>query len=158
MQIKRNALDVIEAVVSLLCLIGIPIYLVLMWQTIPDQVPGHYGITGVVDRWGSKSELLLVPILSWVLFGLVSLVERNPKDWNTGVAVTEENQVRVYRTLKNMIAVVKMLVLVLFASLTVNTSLCQNLPVWFIIVFLGAVFGTIAFFKRQLSQMAQEPS
>lgn len=35
---------------------------VLLWQwvTLPDQVPGHMGFGGTVDRWGSKSEHLVL--------------------------------------------------------------------------------------------------
>ncbi len=35
---------------------------VLAWQwvTLPDRVPGHMGFGGTVDRWGSKSEHLVL--------------------------------------------------------------------------------------------------
>ena len=39
---------------------------------LPDQVPAHYGFSGKVDRWGSKYETLVFPILS-VLTGLFLL-------------------------------------------------------------------------------------
>lgn len=153
-KIKRNALDVVEAIVSLLCLVGVVIFLLLMWSRIPDQIPAHYNAAGEVNRWGSKSELIVLPIVSWVLYGLITLMERYPQVWNTGVRVTEENRNRVYRILKNLIAVIKMLVLLVFAFLTVNSALCWNLPIWFLGVFLLLVFGSVAFFLVQLSKTA----
>ncbi|MPN18614.1 hypothetical protein SDC9_165975 [bioreactor metagenome] len=85
-----------------------------------------------------------------MLYGFITLVERYPQAWNTGVTVTEENHARVYRILKNMIAVIKMLMLAVFASITVLSSLALRLPIWYLGVFLLAVFGSIAFFLVQL--------
>lgn len=149
-KIKRNALDIIETIVSLLCLIGVVVYLMVMWSRIPNQIPAHFNAAGEVNRWGSKSELIVLPIISWVFFGFITLVERYPQIWNTGVTVTEENCARVYRILKNMIEVIKMLMLAVFASITVLSSLVLRLPIWYLGVFLLAVFGSIAFFLVQL--------
>lgn len=42
---------------------------VLLWQwvTLPDRVPGHMGFGGTVDRWGSKTEHLVVMSLATLL-------------------------------------------------------------------------------------------
>ncbi len=151
-KIKRNALDIIEMIVSLLCLVGVVVYLIDMWSRIPDQIPAHFNAAGEANRWGSKSELIVLPIISWVIYGFITLVERYPQIWNTGVTVTEENRARVYRILKNMIAVIKMLMLAVFASITVLSSLVLRLPIWYLGVFLLAVFGSIALFLVQLNK------
>ncbi len=151
-KIKRNTLDIVESIVSLLCLVGLVVYLIAAWSHIPDQIPAHFNAAGEVNRWGSKSELIVLPIISWVLYGFITLVERYPQIWNTGVTVTEENHARVYRILKNMIAVIKMLMLAVFASITVLSSLALRLPIWYLGVFLLAVFGSIAFFLVQLNK------
>lgn len=153
-KIKRNALDRIETIVSLICLVGIVVYLILLWSRIPAQIPAHYNAAGEVNRWGSKSELIVLPIISWVLYGLITLIEHYPQAWNTGVTVTQENRERVYRILKNMIAMVKMLILLVFASITVISSLSLTLPIWYLGGFLLAVFGSIAIFLVQLSRAA----
>lgn len=36
---------------------------------LPDQVPGHYDIHNQVDRWGSKYEMLITPVIT-IVFGL----------------------------------------------------------------------------------------
>ena len=35
----------------------------------PDQIPAHYNIRGEVDRWGSKYEFLILPVIN-LLFGV----------------------------------------------------------------------------------------
>jgi len=153
--IRKNALDVAEMVVSLLCLVGVVVYLILAWGNIPDRIPGHYNALGEVDHWSSKTSLIMLPIISWMLFGFITLVERYPQIWNTGITLTEANRDEVYRLLKSMIALVKMFVLLMFASLTVLSSFAFNLPIWYILGFLMVVFGTIAVCIVRLNRLRQ---
>ena len=155
-KIERNALDILEAIVSLLCLVGVVVYLVLAWDTIPDKIPAHYNAAGEINRWGSKSELVVLPIISWMIFGLITLIERFPSIWNTGVRITEANRNVVYRLLKSMIAVVKMFTLAMFGSLTVISSLSLNLPVWYLLAFIGLLFGSIVYFIVRLTRLRAE--
>ena len=155
-KIERNALDVLEAIVSLSCLVGVSLYLILAWSTIPAKVPMHYNAAGEVNRWGSKSELIILPIISWLIYGMITLIERFPQAWNTGVRVTEENRAEVFRLLKNMIACVKMITLSIFSCLTVLSSLARNLPMWFLLVFLVLLFGTIAYYIVKLTRLRSE--
>ena len=155
-KIERNALDVLEAIVSLSCLVGVTAYLILAWSTIPAQIPAHYNAAGEVNRWGSRSELIILPIISWLIYGMITLIERFPQVWNTGVRVTEENRAVVYRLLKNMIAYVKMITLSIFSCLTVLSSLARNLPLWFLLAFMALLFGTIAYYIVKLTRIRSE--
>ena len=152
-KIERNALDVLETIVSLCCLVGVAAYLFFAWRTIPDQVPTHYNAAGEIDRWGDKSELIVLPIVSWLMYGLMTLVEQFPQVWNTGVFITENNRDAVYRLLKNMMAMVKMFVMILFASLTLISAQSRSLPVWYVLAFLGILFSTIAYFMARLLRL-----
>ena len=155
-KIERNALDILEAIVSLSCLVGVAVYLLLAWKTIPQQVPGHYNASGAVDRWGSKSELIVLPIISVLLYGLITLIEHYPQVWNTGVRITDENRTVVYRLLKNLIAWVKMITLSIFGCLTVLSALARNLPVWFLLAFVVLLFGVIAYYIVRITRIRSE--
>ncbi len=39
-----------------------------MYPLIPNNIPIHYWMNGTIDRWGSKNELLIVPIIIFLLF------------------------------------------------------------------------------------------
>lgn len=55
-------------------LMFLPLFAVLIsLQFLPDQIPAHYGISGEVDRWGSKYETLIFPGIT-IIFGLFMLV------------------------------------------------------------------------------------
>jgi uncharacterized membrane protein len=53
----------------------------LLWPRLPERVPVHWGISGEVDRYGSRWELVLLgPVLLAGLWLLLSLVRRiDPK-------------------------------------------------------------------------------
>ncbi len=41
-------------------LLAPPVFLWAIWQKLPERVPMHYNINGEADRYGSKSELIMV--------------------------------------------------------------------------------------------------
>lgn len=146
MENKKTKYEIAVNVVSLLLLIGTLIYLGINWTTIPEKIPGHYNASGEVDRWGNKTELFFMPVMAWILFGGLSVAERFPKLWNTGVQVTEKNKERIYPIFKNLLVTVKLLIVVVFTFLTINSIQGNNLPIWFLPVYLILMFGSIIYF------------
>ena len=50
------------------------IYLAYIWQDLPAKVPVHWDLEGNVNRYGSRFELLLIPILLPLLIYVIFLV------------------------------------------------------------------------------------
>ncbi len=50
------------------------IYLAYVWNDLPDKVPLHWNISGEIDRYGNKAELILIPILLSLLTYLIFLI------------------------------------------------------------------------------------
>ena len=132
--------------ISLLLIIGMFLNIILFWRTIPNQIPGHYNGAGEVDRWGSKGELFLIPILTFLMFLGISVLEKHPSMWNTGVAITSRNKDRVYRYVKNMIAVLKLIMTGVFTYLSFCTVHLLPLYRHFTALSLIAVFGSMAYY------------
>lgn len=150
MKIRRGKLDMILNLLCLILLIGITLWLTIFWDRIPDQVPMHYDFAGNINRWGKKSEMLLLPVMAWLLYLLLTVIERFPKIWNTGVTVTEENRERVYTSLLHLISTMKFIIVCIFTWLIVQTPLGISLPGWFMIVVLLAVFGNMGFWLGEV--------
>jgi hypothetical protein len=129
---------------------GVIIYLFVAWGSLPDKVPGHYNAAGEIDRMGSRYELLITPIVGWLMYLGISVVERFPQVWNTGVTVTEENKERVYRVIRNMLSTLKIIMILVFVFLTINSSLSTPLPVWFTPTYIILIFGTLILFIIRL--------
>jgi len=51
------------------------LYLAYVWNQLPAEVPLHYNIKGEVDRYGDKSELIMIPImLPLLIYVILSVV------------------------------------------------------------------------------------
>lgn len=59
------------------------IYLLSVWNDLPSQVPMHYDVSGQVDRYGSKMELLAfsagVPLGVYLLFLVIPMIDPKGK-------------------------------------------------------------------------------
>lgn len=137
---------VINRILNILCLIvliGITIYLIIRWNAMPKLIPTHYDFAGNVDSYGSKGSVLMMPIMSWVLYILITVLEMFPALWNTGVKVTEENKFRVYAILRLMLDIIKFIMVVSFAYTTICSVEFMPLGAWFTFVEVGTIFLTI---------------
>ena len=64
------------------------IYLAYVWNELPQKVAVHWNLQGEIDRYGSKFELVLIPILlpllSYVIFLIVPYIDPKGKIKNMG--------------------------------------------------------------------------
>jgi len=68
----------------LIAIILLPfIYLAYIWNELPEKVPTHWNIKGEIDKFGDKSELLLIPILLplsiYILFLIIPKIDPKNK-------------------------------------------------------------------------------
>lgn len=137
---------ILYRVINILCLvimIGTVAWLIAVWNRIPDEIATHFNVYGEPDNYGSKKDIIVLPIFSWLIYGIMVVVECIPGAWNTGVKVTPQNSARVYGIIKGMLVILKLVIVLTFTLLTVFSALGNGLPVWFLPVELIAIFGTI---------------
>ncbi|MHC6180016.1 DUF1648 domain-containing protein [Clostridium sp. JNZ X4-2] len=150
MKIKKNKYDIIVNFLSLLSLAGAVIFLIVSWETIPAEIPGHYNAAGEVDKITDKSSLIVLLAVGWIMFVGLSIVEKFPQIWNAGMQVTDQNKEKVYRILKTMIGTIKLSLALVFSYLTIYSTTGKNLSSLFLPVLLILVFGSMGFFVFQL--------
>ena len=49
--------------------------------TLPDQIPAHFNAGGNVTRWGSRNEMLILPLIGFLLSALMVFI---PRKWQNG--------------------------------------------------------------------------
>ncbi|HPT29276.1 MAG TPA: DUF1648 domain-containing protein [Bryobacteraceae bacterium] len=72
----------------MLSLLGLAALLGLVavnWSTLPDELPMHFGINGKPDRYGSRWQLLILPVVGIAIFVGMSL-SAGTAEWLGGVA------------------------------------------------------------------------
>ena len=150
MKLKKTRFDILLNVLCLLQLIGITLFLLICWARIPQQIPMHYDLGGNITRWGNKAELIIIPVLAWIMYLLMTVLEYFPQAWNTGVQVTEHNRTRVYATLLHMISSLKFLITCLYTYSILQTALMLEIPSWFLFAVIALLCGDIGYWMHRL--------
>ena len=143
---KKTTFSKITNLISLLSVVGIVLYVIITWKNIPDMIPGHYNIAGEIDKYSSKNSIWILIVVQILLFTMMSVLERFPNIWNTGVQITEENRERVYKNLRNMQTYLKMMIMIYFSYMTFQSIGGGNLHSMSVFVFLVLVFGGMSIF------------
>lgn len=106
-------------------------YLYYIWNSLPIRVPMHYNMSGEIDRYGDKSELiLLISILSGVgyfMFLIITKIDPKQKLQSMG------------RKLESLRLVIS-LFMTLLALIILNSSIKQQLNPNFLFVIIGFLF------------------
>ncbi len=118
------------------------LYLIYIWNDLPNQVPMHWNIKGEVDRYGDKMELILIPImLPLLIYGLLLIIPKiDPKG-------KIKNMGNKYHSLKTLMTIF-MSVLALFILYSSKNGSFANpniivLLIGLLYVILGNYFKTI---------------
>lgn len=139
----RKKSSLIFNILCLVMLIGITVFLIVKWTSIPSVVISHYDFAGNADGFGKKSSVLVPPITAWILYVLMTVISCFPGVWNTGVKVTDENRERVYSVILNMLNIIKTIIVFIFCYMTLCMVLEYRLPAWLSIVEIIVILVTI---------------
>ena len=61
-----------------LIIVSVPwIYLASIWNSLPEKIPVHFGITGTPDKYGQKNEIIFEPVVCTLLSLLIYLLLTN---------------------------------------------------------------------------------
>ncbi|MEO7002611.1 MAG: DUF1648 domain-containing protein [Ktedonobacterales bacterium] len=134
--------------------------LALAWQSLPAIVPTHFDATGHPNANGSKSALLISPLIALALTTLFVILARYPYIFNYPVTITPENALRQYRRGRLLLRSVNVFIVWLIALLqwvtlqaalgdtAVMTQIAPLLVVVGIFIPLAALTLIIAWAKR----------
>lgn len=146
----RTKFGIVVQIICILFLVGTLVLLLINWNQMSAEIPGHYNGAGEVDSMTGKGSLLILYMVNWIMFLGVTEVECFPQVWNVGVRVTALNREKVYRIVYHMIVTAKLAMVLIFSFLTVWPVFGENLPFWFTPVSLTATFAPMVFFSIQL--------
>lgn len=137
--------------ISLLLIVINMIYLIGVWNTLPEQVPIHYNFKGQVDGWGGKSVIWLLPTISFILWFGLTMMERVPHFFNYPIEITEKNAAFQYKNARMMSVFLKVEMILFFLytsweSVHVAKGNEGGLGVAELPILLILILGSIAFF------------
>lgn len=116
--IPRSLTESILDAISLIVLIGSFVYTAMSWSSLPEQVPIHFDMEGEADEWGSRMTLLWLPVINTIMFAGMTVLRSFPHKMNYLIEITPENAVYQYRLSIELLAWIKLQVVLLLGYLT----------------------------------------
>lgn len=150
LNLKITPLEVFLNSIAVVIFIGCVVYLISAWTTLPSEVPAHYNGIGEVDRWGSKGEMIILPVIGLIMWIGMTILERYPHVYNYP-KITKENAQEQYLNARLLVNVLKNEIVIIFSYLTwKNIQIAignhDSLGVWFMPIFLLLIFGSTGYF------------
>jgi len=147
-----RSVDIIIEALAAICLIYMVTQLIVVYPEIKQQVPTHFGTNGTPDAWGSKTSLILIPVVSIVIYAGLTILNKYPYIFNYPVPITEENASKQYQLAKSLITALKFTTTGLFLYIQLQTisvvkEIQTGLGTYFLIIILiGSFIPIIIYF------------
>ncbi|NMD70099.1 DUF1648 domain-containing protein [Bacillus sp. DNRA2] len=150
LDIPVTPLQKLSTIISLLLLVGNIVYIIIEWPDLPEKFPGHFNAAGEVDRWGSKTEVWILPIMGIVLWLPLTILEKYPHIYNY-INFTEQNAENQYKYARSLLSFLKFFLACSFCYLSVQSIQIAKgsefgLGVWELPIFFGVIFSSIVIY------------
>lgn len=149
--LSRSPLEVGLEVVALVGVLACCWIAVQSWNSLPETIPLHFGLSGKPDGWGNKITIWLLPVLAVGLEILLTVVGRYPHTWNYPVPITEENARAQYVIGRSLLTWMKAelsvhLTLLLWLQVQVAVGKAQLFSIGWVFGMVAVIFGTVAWY------------
>lgn len=128
-------------------------YLIINWNNIGDNVASHYNSVGQIDSWGSKSSLIILPIITMIVNASMSGVLFFPQALDIPIKLTEENYVKVYELTRDLMNFTKIAINISFLYITLMSANRKPLGTWFLPIFLIIIFMPISIYYIKIRKV-----
>jgi uncharacterized membrane protein len=140
---------------------GPVVWLARIWNTLPEQLPSHFGLDGEPNHYASRDMVLLIAGLSIGMYVLLLVMQRLPKKMNLPRRAGDADRPRVEALAVEMLGWLRLELAWTFAYLIwsvvqVGLYRSEGLGAGFIYISVGAVMGTIVWFLLQMKKRPVE--
>ncbi|TCT19327.1 uncharacterized protein DUF1648 [Melghiribacillus thermohalophilus] len=155
LQLPKTKSEWIGDIIGYSIYVGSILFLILVWNRLPDEVPGHYNALGEVDRWGSKWELLVLPGSGAFIALLMQILEKFPEVHNYPKRLNESNAKQFYLLSRKLMNQLKNVCLILFSLVLMESIFIAlgkeiGFGIWFLpITIMGTGIPIILALIRQ---------
>jgi uncharacterized membrane protein len=113
--------DKITEIIAYGALIALWIFIIAIYNRLPDTVPTHFDGSGNADGYGDRASVVIGPMVCTVLFMVLSILQRKPHWFNYTTDITPENALRQYTVAVKMLRMLKLSIVVIFGLIEFHT-------------------------------------
>lgn len=115
LKLKKTKLEWFSDLIGAGIFIGVLVYMLSLWNELPDLVPVHFNAAGEADRWEAKSTLIVLPLIAIFTWVFMTILERFPHIHNYPKRLNETNVRAFYLSSRKMLNVSKNICMLLFS-------------------------------------------
>ncbi|WP_163527497.1 DUF1648 domain-containing protein [Halobacillus ihumii] len=146
-----SAFEKLSTFISFLVMVITLIYLVVIWNKIPETIPVHFNLSGEPDNYGGKWSIIVLPIISLFIWVSFTMLEKYPHVYNYIVTIHERNAEAQYKNAVLMLSVLKLVICLLFSYLTwvsiqIGMGYQSGLGGWQMLITLAGTLGVVMIF------------
>ena len=119
---------------GLLFLLAVTVFILSRWQSLPAEIPAHFDVAGRPEGYGPKSSLVSLLAVSWVAYGLFTVLSYFPKAWNLPVKTP-----RAYQIAGILMPVLGLVLALIFGWVSLCSALGRGLGAWFLPTVLAGI-------------------
>lgn len=116
-KLELSLFDKIIEGIGFLLLAGMWLCVYGQYAGLPKFLPIHFNFSGAADSFGHKSDIYSLPMMATALYILLTVVNNFPQYFHYLTPITPENARRQYILATKILRYLKVLVVVIFASL-----------------------------------------
>lgn len=159
LKVKLQWFDYVIELLAFAGLVACWVVPITFYANLPSEIPVHFNAQGEPDRWGHKSNLWILPIMTLVLYSGLTILNRYPHVFNFPVTLNEGNALHQYTLAVRMVRVLKLAVVSAFTILafgTIETAMhnTQGIDPMTILPGLAGLFVYIGVYLWQASKAA----
>lgn len=156
--VSAGALGVVLEIISLMALASAIILTLISYGALPEVVPSHFNPAGYPDAFAAQPTFWVLPLMSVLTYGFISVLGRYPHTFNYPVAITEANAKAQYANAVLMLKVLKTVILgqlssLIFFQRQVALGFADRLPGWWLPVTTGCVLAVAVWFVIRSFQL-----
>ncbi|ENQ3105245.1 Protein of unknown function [Bacillus sp. 491mf] len=121
-KIPKTKSEWIWDIIGFLFYIGSIIFLISVWNQLPEKVPTHFNGLGEVDRMDSKWQLLILPGIGLFIILLMKILEKHPESHNYPERFNESNARQFYLISRKIINQLKNICLIIFSFIVFESA------------------------------------
>ena len=150
-KLQLNQTDKILEIVGWVSVFGIWALPLINYFDLPEIIPIHFNGAGKADRFGNKTHIFVLPIISTLLFIGLTILNKHPHIFNYPSQITKENAVHQYTNATRMMRVLKLVIVLLFGLIIFKTienvnGNADGLGTWFLPFTIGLFISLTIYF------------
>jgi len=150
-KIELTATDKAVERTGWLMLLAVWVLTITSYSNLPETIPTHFNGEGKADGFGSRINILALPLVATILFVGMTIVNKFPYIFNYPTKITEENAFRQYSHATRMIRYLKLILVVFFGLIafkTIESAQGQSFApgAWPLQLTMGLIFIPLTYF------------